>query len=281
MKIPKTKAADRQIGKKCNCFYKGKIYACEVVGFAACNTYTQCSIPELSTTLNIRTTHVNWTDDPQVEEAWLDEYEAKRDRTERQREAREAMRQTVKDRISESRTERTDEEQDVRKRWSSIEPKVLKALSVRMKSLCGVGSCAVSQLLNLLDKNGEPSAKLIRTALEIEKFTLMCYRYNGRPVSCYHWSKRKELCVELMERCREEGIPFGHPEGNREVVCVWIPGCEVLVLPVKEWLVDAGMTPRFPHPWDGKTRMNLRKLEDAVNGRYGWYLRMKYPERFA
>lgn len=32
MKKIKTTAEQRQIGKKCNCFYKGKIYPCEVIG---------------------------------------------------------------------------------------------------------------------------------------------------------------------------------------------------------------------------------------------------------
>ena len=279
MKKIKTTAEQRQIGKKCNCFYKGKIYPCEVIGFKNKNVYAVCRIEELGGEVNIRTTHVNWTDDPQVEEIWLDNYEEKMDRTERLREARTAMQQVVRDAISANRQE-VDYHSKNKKR-NHMDPMVAKQLKQRMKSLCGVGSRAVTQLLNVLQRSGEPSAKLYKLALEIEKSALWCYKYDGLPVNKYHWRKRTAMVFELMELCKTGGVLYGHPERNMEVVCFWLPGCKTIAFPVKEWQIEPGVIPRFFLPWDGKYRMNIRRLEDAITEKYGWYLRMKYPERFA
>ena len=279
MKKIKTTAEQRQIGKKCNCFYKGKIYPCEVVGFKGKNVYSICRIDELGMEVNVRSTLVNWTDDPQVEEVWLDVYEARRDRTERIREARTAMQQVVRDAISANRKEVDYHSKD--KKRGTIDPKQLILLKHRMKSLCGVGSRAVTQLLNVLQRSGEPSAKLYKLALEIEKMALYCYQYDGQPVNKYHWKKRMEYVLELMELSKAQGVPFGHPERNMEVVCFKLSGCETIVFPVKEWQIETGIIPRFNHEWNEKCLMNIRRLENAITEKYGWYLRKKYPDRFA
>lgn len=279
MKKIKTTAEQRQIGKKCNCFYKGKIYPCEVIGFKNKNVYTVCRIEELGGEVNIRTSHVNWTDDPQVEEIWLDNYEEKKDRTERLREIRTAMQQVVRDAISASRKEVICPPKT--KKRKTIEPKQLRALKLRMNSLCGVGSRAVFQLLNVLQRSGEESAKLYKLALEIEKTALCCYQYNGQSVNELNWKKQAEQLFELVELCKEKGIPFGHPQRNMDVVCFKFPGCETIAFPVKEWKIETGVIPRFNHEWNGKCLMNIRRLENAITEKYGWYLRVKYPERFA
>lgn len=279
MKKIKTTAEQRQIGKRCNCFYKGKIYACEVIGFARNHSFTTCRIDELNTEVNIWTSRVNWTDDPKVEETWLDNYEAKRDRTARLRETQTAMQQVVRDSISRNRKE-VDYHSKNKKR-STIEPKQFALLKHRMKSLCGVGSHAVSQLLNVLQRNGEESAKLYKLALEIEKMALWCYQYDGQPMNGYHWKNRQEQVLELMELCKKEGVPYGHPSRNMEVVCFSLPGCETIAFPVKDWQIETGVIPRFNHEWNGKCLMNIRRLENSITEKYGWYLRMKYPERFA
>lgn len=279
MKKIKTTAEQRQIGKKCNCFYKGKIYPCEVIGFKGKNIYSVCRIDELGMEVNIRSTLVNWTDDPQVEEIWLDDYEEKKDRTERLRETRTAMQQVVRDTISANRQE-VDYHSKNKKR-NYMDPIVAKQLRLRMKSLCGVGSRAVTQLLNVLQRRGEPSAKLYKLALEIEKSALWCYKYDGHPANKYHWRKRTAMVFELMELCKTGGVLYGHPERNMEVVCFWLPGCETIAFPVKEWQIETGVIPRFSHEWEGKCLMNIRRLENAITEKYGWYLRMKYPERFA
>ena len=279
MKEIKTTAQQRQIGKKCNCFYKGKIYPCEVVGFKGKHIYTVCRIEELGREINIRSSHVNWTDDAKVEEIWLDEYEAKKDKADRLRESRTAMQQVVRDAISANRKE-VDYRSKTKKR-GTIDTKLLVLLKYRMKSLCGVGSCAVSQLLNVLQRNGEKSAKLYKLALEIEKTALICYKYDGNPVNEFHWKKRTGLVFELMEICKKEAVPFGHPGRNMEALCFKFPDCETIAFPVKEWKIETGVIPRFNHEWNGKCLMNIRRLENAINEKYGWYLRMKYPERFA
>lgn len=279
MKKIKTTAEQRQIGKKCNCFYKGKIYPCEVIGFKGKNVYSVCRIDELGMEVNVRSTLVNWTDDPQVEEIWLDEYEAKQDRKERLREDKETMQQVVRDAISASRKEVDCHSKN--KKRSSLDPIEVKQLRQRIKSLCGVGSRAVTQLLNVLHRSGEPSAKLYKLALDIEKTALWCYQYDGLLVNEYHWRKRTALVFELLELCKTEGVLYGHPEGNMDVVCFWLPGCETIAFPVKEWQIEPGVVPRFFPAWDGKHLMNIRRLEDAITEKYGWYLRMKYPDRFA
>lgn len=279
MKKIKTTAEQRQIGKKCNCFYKGKIYPCEVTGLMVRGTFAICRIEELGGEINIRSSHVNWTDDAKIEEIWMDDYEAKKDRTERLRETRTAMQQVVRDAISRNRKE--VDYRSKRKKSGTIEPKQLTLLKHRMKSLCGVGSLAVFQLLNVLQRSGETSAKLYKLALETEKMALWCYQYDGQPVNQYHWKKRTELVFELMERCKAEDVPYGHPERNKEVVCFKLPGCETIAFPVKKWQIEAGVLPRFNHEWNGKHLMNIRRLENAISEKYGWYLRMKYPERFA
>lgn len=280
MKKIKTSADQRETGKKCNCFYKGKIYPCEVIGFKNKGVYSVCRIDELGMEVNVRSTHVNWTDDPQVEEMWLDNYEEKKDRLERLRETRSAMQQVVRDAISANRKE-VDYSSKKKKKRGAIDPKQLVLLKHRMKSLCGVGSRAVSQLLNVLQRNGEESAKLYKLALEIEKTALWCYQYDGQPVNEYHWVKRTRQVFELMELCKLKGVPFGHPGRNMDVVCFGLPSCETIALPVKEWQIETGIIPRFNQEWNGRCLMNIRRLENAVTERYGWYLRMKYPERFA
>ena len=127
MKKIKTTAEQRQIGKKCNCFYKGKIYPCEVIGFKGKNVYSVCRIDELGMEVNIRSTLVNWTDDPQGEEIWLDDYEEKKDRTERLRETRTAMQQVVRDSISANRKEVDYHSKN--KRRGTIDPKQLILLT--------------------------------------------------------------------------------------------------------------------------------------------------------
>lgn len=279
MKKIKTTADQRQIGKKCNCFYKGKIYPCEVVGFKGKNVYTVCRIEELGMDVNVRCTLVNWTDDPKIEEIWLDDYEEKKDRTERLRETRTAMQQVVRDAISANRKE-VDYSSKTKKR-GTIGPKQLTLLKHRMKSLCGVGSRAVFQLLNVLQRSGEESAKLYKLALEIEKTALWCYQYNGLPSNEYHWAKRREQVLELIEICKAQDVPFGYPDRNMDVVCFKFSGCETITFPVRDWQIATGVMPRFFLPWDGKHRMNIRRLENAITEKYGWYLRLKYPERFA
>lgn len=279
MKKIKTTAEQRQIGKKCNCFYKGKIYPCEVIGFKNKSVYSVCRIDELGVEANILSTHVNWTDDPQVEENWMDKYEAKQDRAKRLRESQDAMQQVVRDTISANR--KKVDYPSKNKNRGTIEPKQFILLKHRMKLLCGVGSRAVTQLLNVLQRSGELSAKLYRLALEIEKISLYCYQYDGQLINNYHWKKRMEYVLELMEVCKAQGVPFGHPERNMEVVCFKLSGCETIVFPVKEWQIETGVIPRFSHEWEGKCLMNIRRLENAITEKYGWYLRMKYPERFA
>jgi len=279
MKKIKTTAEQRQIGKKCNCFYKGKIYPCEVIGFKGKNIYSVCRIDELGMEVNVRSTLVNWTDDPQVEEIWLDDYEEKKDRTERLRETRTAMQQVVRDSISANRKEVDCHSKD--KKRGTIDPKQLILLNHRMKSLCGVGSRAVFQLLNVLCRSGEESSKLYKLALEIEKMALSCYQYDGQSMNGYNWKKRTEWVIELMEICKGQGIPFGHPQRNMDVVCFKFPGCETIAFPVKEWKIETGVIPRFNHEWNGKCLMNIRRLENAIIEKYGWYLRVKYPDRFA
>lgn len=279
MKKIKISSEHYQIGKKCNCFYKGKIYPCEVIGIAKNHTHATCRIDGLGMDVNVRSSDVNWTDDPQVEEVWLDVYEARRDRTERLREARTAMQQVVRDAISANRQE-VDYHSKNKKR-GTIDPKQLILLNHRMKSLCGVGSRSVFQLLNVLQRSGESSAKLYKLALEIEKMALQCYQYDGKTVNEFHWKRRTEMIVELMEHCKATGVTFGHPFMNMEVVCFSLPGCETIAFPVKEWHVETGVLPRFSLPWDGKHLMNIRRLENAITEKYGWYLRLKYPDRFA
>lgn len=278
MKKIKTTAQQRQIGKKCNCFYKGKIYPCEVVGFKGKCTYTVCRIEELGMEVNVRSTHVNWTNDPKVEEIWLDEYEEKKDRKERLRETRTAMQQAVRDKISMNRRNVTIEKPSKRKQ--KMEPNVLKALQNRMKSLCEVGSQAVSQLLNVLQRSGESSARLYRLALDIEKLALSCYQHDGKGINEFNRIDRERLLVELVECCRLRNVPFGHPAGNKDVMCVWLPECEILSYPITEWQIKTDELPLFPYPWDGKHLMNLRKIENAITKKCGWYLRLKYPDRF-
>lgn len=279
MKKIKTTADQRQIGKKCNCFYKGKIYPCEVVGFKGKSVYSVCLIDELGIEANILSTQVNWTNDPKVEEVWLDNYEEKQDRMKRLNENRTAMQQVVRDAISASRKEVICPPKA--KKRKTIEPKQLRALKLRMNSLCGVGSRAVFQLLNVLQRSGEESAKLYKLALEIEKTALYCYQYNGQSVNELNWKKQAEQLFELVELCKEKGIPFGRSDRNTEVVCFGLPGCESIAFPVKDWQINTGIIPLFNHDWDGKCLMNIRRLENAITEKYGWYLRMKYPERFA
>lgn len=279
MKKIKTTVDQHQLGKKCNCFYKGKIHACEVIGFTRNHSLTACRIENTGMEVHVRSNCVNWTDDPKVEEIWLDNHEARQDRIGRLRETRKAMQQVIRDKISMNRKDVPREK--VSKRRQQMEPSVLKALQKRMKSLCTVGSHAVSQLLNVLERHGETTALLYHLALEIEKKNLLCYQYNNSETRHFYWTDRKNLFHQLIEHCRKENIPYGHPDRNKDMVCVWLPGCEPLTFPVKQWLIETDGIPDFPYPCDGKHLMNIRRLEDAVTEKYGWYLRMRYPDRFA
>ena len=278
MKRIRTTADQYQIGKKCNCFYKGEIHACEVTGLSSNHAFTSCRLDGTNLIVNVRTSCVNWTDNPEVEETWKEVYEARQDRRERLAETHKAMQQTVMDKIRLNRQQTPHEK--VSKRKQEINPEALKALTRRMKMLCGAGSHAVSQLLNVLERNGETAARLFHLALDIEKQNLLCYRYNQYETRHFYWTIRKSLLFELLEYCKIGNIPYGHPERNKGVICVQLPGCETLSFPVKQWMIQAMDIPSFNLPWDGKTHMNLRKIENAVMEKYGWYLRMKYPERF-
>ena len=278
MKKIRTTVDQYQIGKKCNCFYQGEIHACEVTGLSSNHAFTSCLLQSTNRTVNVRTACVNWDDNPEVEEIWVNNHEEKQDRRERLTETHNAMQQAARERISMNR--QPVKREKVSKRRQQIEPEVLKALTKRMKTLCGVGSHGVSQLLNVLRRSGEISAIPYRLVLDIEKKDLLCYRHDQSEPRHFYWAGRKDLFLELIESCRKQNIPYGHPDRNKDVVCVLLPGCEVLSFPVRKWLIETVDIPLFHHPWDGRTHMNLRKIENAISEKYGWYLRIKYPERF-
>lgn len=282
------------VGLRCNCFYKGSIYECEVTDLTRSRGHLRCRITKLGIEVNIMRYNVNWQCSPEVEEQWLDKQEERNDRTARMREVRQDAKHTVMERVTRKKEDRykSGDAAWATRKMSSTQAlihtisagkneQVLQALCSRLQNLCRVGSRAVSHMLNSFHRSGDEYALLFRLALEMERIYL-CICREKRPISIGHnLQKLKELCVQLIDRCRKAGIGCGYPNGNKDVVCLLIPDCEPIVIPVKEWGVVPGYIPSIAHEWDGKHRMNIRRLEEGISRRYGCWLRWKYPERFS
>lgn len=276
---------------RCNCFYKGNIYECEVTDLTRSKGHLRCRIPQLDIEVDIMRYNVNWQRSPEVEERWLDEQEERNDRAARRAEVRRDARNAVRERANSKRreTNRLADAVGENRRSARVQSKpttevseqVLQALRNRLDKLCGVGSRAVAHMLSSFHRSGDAHALLFRLVMEMERTHLYACQ-EKRAISIKHLlGKRKELCLQLVDRCRQMGIEYGYPDGNKDVVCLLIPDSEPIVLPVKEWGIVPGFVPAIAHEWDGKHRMNIRRIEDAISRRYGCWLRWKYPERFS
>lgn len=271
------KTNELYIGLKCNCFYKGEIHECEVLDYTSMRAYIKCYISLLDVTVNVLKTLVNWQFNPELEEKWLDDYDAKKDRSDRLREAREESRSSAKERMGRKKPLKSDYSTVI---TTGQEARlVADAIKNRLDTFCGVGSRAVTNLLSALRRRGDRVSILYHLALEMERENLNIFNVKRIPIGRLLMAKRKKLCLELVKSCQILEIPIGYSKEDRGVVCILLPDCESIGIPVKEWGIDVVGLSTFTHSWDGNCRRNIRRIEQAVWNRYGEILKMKYPDR--
>ena len=271
------KTNELYVGLKCNCFYKGEVHECEVLDYTSMRAYIKCYISLLDVTVNVPKTLVNWPYSPELEEKWLDDYDAKKDRRERLREAREESRSSAKERINRRKPSRSGYGTVI---TTGPEARlVADAIKNRLNTFCGVGSRAVANLLSTLYRRGDRVAILYHLALEMERENLNIFNEKRISFGCHFMAKRRKLYLELVKSCQTLEIPIGYSKEDRGVVCILLPGCETIGIPVKEWGIDIVGLSTFVHPWDGNCRKNIRRIESAISSRYGEILKKKYPDR--
>ena len=268
------------VGKRRTCFFRGNIYHCEIKETIGTRPTVKCFIEELGRETCIHATKINWSGNAEVEERWLNEYDAKQDRKARIKEVENEQRQKIKN-ILYIKTHRYIPRQKKRvQQLSDVEEQILNAQKQRLSNLCSVGSKTVKHLLHSLSKSGNKEARMYWLALEVERVNLHCKKIPNvyrKKLLC----KRYATLMAFLELCKEEGFATGTPLQNPEVVCVCIPGCPTLAYPFIEWRIKIEKQNHFSGEWDGKHRMNIRHLENAISAKYGEMLQRKYPQRFS
>lgn len=150
----------------------------------------------------------------------------------------------------------------------------------RKERFChGIGLRKVKLFLNARIKEGDEYAQLYRYALEAEGENLKAKEALHKYHSDYHAYEKKEyILCNLSNMCIRLSVPFGIQISNvpaaRYVVYYELPNCEQISFHTN---VDtAEQWPYYQGVWDGKKCSTLEKLEVAIWGRYGVWLKEKY-----
>lgn len=145
-------------------------------------------------------------------------------------------------------------------------------------TMCEVGTRKLKLFLNRLIKEGDKTAAILRTALEIEDENIVAKQ--NWYYSAKHYDKKEEYIKKLIDLCLELNVPFGiqNKKGREtsQIIYFELPHCEQISFHCNLSKEVANKCPKYTKPWDKKINSTLPKLERAINEIYGEKIKERY-----